>query len=130
MSRCIRLQPQPPRARSSASQSSSSGCVGRVPSAPEVAGRLDQATPEMLEPDPVREHPPHERMPAVDQVAGVRQDGGRWSAGSGHRGDLEPLAVRRGDGQVARLDRRLRLAVIAAMEEVRRARHRAPRRAR
>ena len=72
MSRCSRFNVQPPPTKSSASQSSSSGCVGAAEGA-EVGRGLDQPSAEVVHPDPVDQDSRDKRMLAAGQMDGIGQ---------------------------------------------------------
>ena len=68
-----RLMSQPWSMKSRASQSSSSGWVGRCALLPEVFGRGDEAAAEEIRPQPVDEHAGSERMVRIGQPLGQPQ---------------------------------------------------------
>ena len=71
---------------------------------PKSPGVSTMPAAEVVQPDAVGQHAAEQRVLAVWSGAWPRPAGGRWSAASRPcGGDLEPLALRRGDGQVAGL---------------------------
>ena len=68
---CRRLQPC--STSSAASQSSSSGCVGRAPLAPKSLGVATSPVAEVMLPQPVDDHPRRQRIGRIDDPLGQRQ---------------------------------------------------------
>ena len=85
ISRCSRLSLQPPRMNSSASQSSSSGCVGRSPSTPKSPGVSTSPRPKWCIQTRLTSTRATSGCRAARQVARRRPAGGRSSAAPGRR---------------------------------------------
>ncbi len=119
MSRCSFFRLQPCATNSLASQSSSSGCVGRSPRCPKSPSDADDAAAEMMMPDAVDEHARGERVLAVGEALREREPA---AAGRRAPADFSGIALGWKDASTVSspgCTLSLRLHRVAALEEER-----------